>query len=132
MSLSNQVTVGQRSGKSRASNGSTPSGQFRAKLKSPQTSLIDSHVKYIFFTKQGSQCILYGFREGSPLHAFVISHGRKSVLHRHIAWTKAYSHEMPNVQCNNSILSLKETPFGRHTNDEKLATIQLGPPRPNI
>src|SRR4029434_2730192 len=27
----------------------------------------DSHVKSIFFTKQSSQCILYGFREGSPL-----------------------------------------------------------------
>src|SRR4029434_9493955 len=30
----------------------------------PQTSSIDSHVKSIFFTKQGSQCILYGFLRG--------------------------------------------------------------------
>src|SRR4029434_835813 len=44
---------------------------FGAKWKSPR-SLSLTHVKYIFFTKQGSQCILYGFREGSPLHAFVI------------------------------------------------------------
>src|SRR4029434_1020218 len=28
----------------------------------------DYHVKSFFFTKQSSQCILYGFREGSPLH----------------------------------------------------------------
>ena len=34
---------------------------------------------------------------------------------------------MASAQCNNSILSVKETPFGRRTNDEKLATIQLGP-----
>src|SRR4029434_9917322 len=26
-------------------------------------------LKPFFFTKQSSQCILYGFREGSPLHA---------------------------------------------------------------
>src|SRR4029434_7843766 len=38
-----------------------------------------------FFTKQSSQCILYGFREGSPLHAFVISNGRKSLYERHTA-----------------------------------------------
>ena len=41
---------------------------------------------------------------------------------------------MASAQCNssNSILSLKETPFGRRNNEDKLATIQLGPPRPNI
>src|SRR4029434_9718424 len=78
MSLSNHVTVRQSS-KSHASNGPALSGQFGVKWQSPQTSLIDSHVKSIFFTKQSSQCILYGFREGSPLHAFVISNGRKSV-----------------------------------------------------
>src|SRR4029434_2716646 len=27
---------------------------------------------FFFLTKQGSRCILYGFREGSPTHAFVI------------------------------------------------------------
>ena len=122
MSLSNQVTA-KLSGKSRASNGSTPSGQFRAKLKSPQTSLIDSHVKSIFFTKQGSQCILYGFREGSPLHAFIISNERKSIQGRHTASTKAYSVEMASAQCNNSIISVKETPFSRRTNDKKFAKI---------
>src|SRR4029434_1167230 len=31
-----------------------------------------------------------------------------------------------------AILSLKETPFGLRNNEDKLATIQLGPPRPNI
>src|SRR4029434_5543456 len=70
-------------------------GQFGAKWKSPQTPLIDSHVKSIyFFTKQVSQCILYGFREGLPLHAFVISSGRKSLYERHTASTEAYSVKM--------------------------------------
>src|SRR4029434_3263805 len=32
-----------------------------------------------FSTTQGSQCILYGFWEGSPLHVFVISNGRESI-----------------------------------------------------
>src|SRR4029434_6115716 len=104
-------------------------GRFGAKLQSPQTSPIDSHVKSIFFTKQGSQCILYGFREGSPLHAFVMRNRTyKSVirlLSRHILskWL--------TVQCNNSIRSLKETPFSRRTNEDKL-TKQLGFPRPNV
>src|SRR4029434_8496959 len=35
------------------------------------------------------------------------------------------------VQCNNSIRSLKETPFSRRTNEDKL-TKQLGFPRPNV
>src|SRR4029434_3856903 len=40
---------------------------------------------------------------------------------------------MASAQCSsNSILSLKEHPFGRRNNEDKLATIQLGPPRPNI
>src|SRR4029434_3429492 len=79
-----------------------------------------------FFTKQSSQCILYGFREGSPLHAFIIS------KERHTASTKAYSVEMASAQCNNSILSLKKTPFGWRTNEDKLTTKQLGLPRPNV
>src|SRR4029434_8143028 len=64
----------------------------------------------------------------------VISSGRKSLYERHTASTKAYSVEMASAPCNssNSILSLKETPFGRRNNEDKLATIQLGPPRPNI
>ena len=62
----------------------------------------------------------------------VISNRRKSVSVRHTATTKAYSVEMASAQCNNSILSLKETPFDRRNNEDKLATIQLGPPRPNI
>ena len=36
---------------------------------------------------------------------------------------------MANVQCNNSIRSLKETPFSRRTNEDKLTTKQLGPIR---
>ena len=33
---------------------------------------------------------------------------------------------------NNSIVSLKEVPFSRRSNEDKLATKQLGPPRPNL
>ena len=33
---------------------------------------------------------------------------------------------------SNSILSLKEVPFSRRSNEDKLATKQLGPPRPNL
>ena len=39
---------------------------------------------------------------------------------------------MANVQCNASICFLKETPFSWRTNDDKLTTNQLGPPRPNV
>src|SRR4029434_3828489 len=53
-------------------------GRFGAKWKSPQTSPIDSHVKSIF-TKQGSQCNLYGFREGSPHPAFVLRDRKRGV-----------------------------------------------------
>ena len=38
---------------------------------------------------------------------------------------------MASVQCN-SIVSLKEVPFCRRTNQDKLATKQLAPPRPNL
>src|SRR4029434_4945402 len=62
----------------------------------------------------------------------VISNGRKSLYARHPASTEAYSVRMASAQCNTSILSLQETPFGRRTNDKKMATIQLGPPRPGL
>src|SRR4029434_11272872 len=39
---------------------------------------------------------------------------------------------MANVQCNDSICFLKETPFSWRTNEDKLTTNQLGPPRPNV
>ena len=39
---------------------------------------------------------------------------------------------MANVQCYNSILSLKETPFSWRTYQDKLTTKQLGPPRPYV
>src|SRR4029434_4472178 len=38
----------------------------------PRPLLMTLMLNPFFFTKQGSQCILYGFLEGSPLHAFVI------------------------------------------------------------
>src|SRR4029434_613604 len=91
MSLSNQVTVRQQSCKSRASNGPAPPGRFGAKWKSPQTSLIDSHLNP-FFHKTGLS--MQGFRQGSPIHAFVISNGRKSIEERHTASTEAYSVKM--------------------------------------
>jgi len=61
----------------------------------------------------------------------VISNRRKSVSVRHTASTEAYSVEMAGAQANSSdsILSLKETPFGRRNNEDTLATIELGPPR---
>ena len=46
--------------------------------------------------------------------------------------TEAYSVEMASAQCNNSMLSLKETPFGWRTNEDKLTTKQPGFPRPNV
>src|SRR4029434_2031785 len=39
---------------------------------------------------------------------------------------------MANVQCNNSIRSLKETLFSRRTNKDKLTKKQVGLPRPNV
>src|SRR4029434_7658412 len=62
----------------------------------------------------------------------VISNGRKSLYERHTTSVKAYSVKMANVQCNNSIRSLKETLFSRRTNKDKLTTKQLGLPRPNV
>src|SRR4029434_7402252 len=62
----------------------------------------------------------------------VISHGHKSLYERHTASTEAYSVRMAVLlSAINSIRSLKETPFGRRTT-KKLATMQLGPPRPNV
>ena len=46
-----------------------------------------------------------------------------------MALIKSHSVKMANVQCNNSIRSLKETPFSRRTNEDKLTTKQLGPIR---
>ena len=57
--------------------------------------------------------------------------GRISI-ERHTALIKSHSVKMAYVQCNNSIHSLKETPFSRRTNKDKLTTKQLGPPRPNV
>ena len=48
---------------------------------------------------------------------------------RHTALITSHSVMMANVQCSNSIRSLKETPFSRRTNEDKLTTKQLGPIR---
>src|SRR4029434_6928924 len=49
-----------------------------------------------------------------------------------MALIKSHSVKMADVQCNNSIRSLKETPFSQRTNEDTLTTKQLGLPRPNV
>src|SRR4029434_7771077 len=107
-------------------------GRFGAKCKSPQTSPIDSHVKSIFFTKQSSQCILYGFREGSPLHAvsyimdvkaykYVIQLRQRHILSRWLLFSAT-----TRFALRQKLL------FNQRTNEDKLTTKQLGLPRPNV
>src|SRR4029434_8616237 len=59
----------------------------------------------------------------------VISSGRKSLYNRHTASTEAYSVKMAALF---SVSLHDGSPFDRRNNEDKLATIQLGPPRPNI
>src|SRR4029434_11281241 len=86
------------------------------------------------FFSQNRALNAFSMASGRARPGLVISSGRKSLYERHTALTEAYSVKMASAQCNssNSILSLKETPFGRRNNEDKLATLQLGPPRPNI
>src|SRR4029434_5603532 len=93
MSLSNQVTFRQ-SGKSRASNGTAPSGRFGVKLESSQTFLIDSHVKSILFHKTELSMHSLWLLGGLAPPCRVISNGRKSLYERHTASTEAYSVKM--------------------------------------
>src|SRR4029434_8590316 len=125
MSLSNQVTVGQRSGKSRASNGSTPSGQFRVKLKSPQTSLIDSYVKSIFSQNRALNAISMASGRARPTVLSSYATAYKAVIQL------ASSHILSRwltFSATTRLRSMKETPFSRRTNEDKLTTKQLGLP----
>src|SRR4029434_162870 len=63
----------------------------------------------------------------------VISSGRKSLYETSYSFDGGiFCQDGCPVQCNNSIRSLKETPFSRSTNVDKLTTKQLGLPRPNV
>src|SRR4029434_7186601 len=81
-----------------------------------------------FFSQNRAQCILYGFGEGSPHRAFVI---RNCVRTSYGFEFDQVTVKMANVQCNNSIRSLKETPFSRRTNEDTLTAKHRGPPKPN-
>src|SRR4029434_3921796 len=70
-------------------------GRFGAKWKLPQTSLIDSHVKSIFFShKTGLSMHSLWLPGGLAPPCRVISHGQKSLYERHTASTEAYSVKM--------------------------------------
>ncbi|KAK6325060.1 hypothetical protein J4Q44_G00044020 [Coregonus suidteri] len=72
--------------------------------------------------------------EGLHLRAFVIRNVTMNVSKKRAGSSLnqfTTTIKMARLQCN-SIVSLKEVPFCRRTNEDKLATKQLGPPRPNL
>src|SRR4029434_10040940 len=100
MSLSNQATVRQQSGKSRDSNGPPLFGAIWGEMQ-----IAPDHVKSMFFRK-------LGFREGSPLHAFIIRNRTYKRISTSYGFDRGiFCQDGCPVQCNNSIRSLTETPF---------------------
>ena len=112
-----------------------PLGRFRSGWKSPNW--LECKISF-FFKFLALQYNLYG--AGSPQRAFVI----RNVT---IASVKIASVEIASVKIasvasvattresflrSNSIVSLKEIPFSRRSNEDKLATKQSGPPRSNL